>query len=119
MRLLLATALLLCASAARAQPAFPGGAFGDKEGCRYARTGESTGADTFFLLDAQGVTTAASFCAMKKVVANSASTFTLTLACESEEGAGADEAVEAVRKGGDVTLRFGDGTIWGPLARCR
>ena len=38
---------------------------GDKEGCHYATTGQSSGADLFFLLNKEGVTTAASYCEFK------------------------------------------------------
>ena len=39
------------------------GSYGDEEGCHYAETGETSGADFFFLLNKEGVTTAASYCA--------------------------------------------------------
>ena len=36
------------------------GSYGNKDGCAYAKSGESTGSDNFFLLTSEAITTAAS-----------------------------------------------------------
>ncbi|MCQ8780894.1 hypothetical protein [Mangrovibrevibacter kandeliae] len=120
LRAALAAPLLgLMAGTAAAAPAFPDAAYGDKDGCAYAKTGESSGSDTFFLLDREGVTTAASYCELKGVKSTGADTFDLKLSCEAEGEDATEDHASAKRSGRTVTLHFADGTTWGPLTRCK
>ena len=57
-KLVFALALCLPAPLASEAAQFLDGAYGNKEGCTYAKTGESSGADVFLLLNDEGVTTA-------------------------------------------------------------
>ena len=119
-RTLLLTGFLAAAATAQAaESAFPGGSFGEAEGCRYARTGDSSGADSFLLLNAEGITTSVATCALKKAVKRNASTYDLTIACESEGESGGDESAKATLGKKGWTIRVEDGTVWGPLPRCR
>lgn len=123
MRTLLLGGFLAAAAAAAvpahaADTAFPGGSFGEREGCRYAQTGESSGADSFLLLNAEGITTSVATCALRKVAKRNAATFDLTIACESEGESGGDESARATLGEKGWTIQVEDGTVWGPLAKC-
>jgi hypothetical protein len=106
-----------------AAPTFLDGAYGNKEGCLYARTGTSSGADEFFVLNDEGITTAVSYCQFAGEPTKTATGFTISAHCtaEGEEGddASATETVALDRSAAGYTIRFKDGTTWGPLAQCR
>ncbi len=109
------------ASAAHADPLPLKGSYGNKDGCAYAETGESTGSDDFFLLTPETVTTAASYCEFKKVL-KSAKAFRATMSCQEEGGdeAGTAFEIDVTPSGKDAyTLTFDDGTVWGPLKLCK
>ncbi|WP_428425864.1 hypothetical protein [Pararhizobium sp.] len=111
---------LAMTGAADAQQAFLDGSYGNKDGCAYAKTGESTGSDNFFLLTNEGITTAASYCSFKAPVMKNGTSFTATVSCSKEGESGeADESVEILRTGKDYTIAFKDGTRWGPLKKCK
>lgn len=118
-------ALLLLAGFAMAGPvvaseAFLDGDYGNTDGCAYAKTGESTGSDNFFLLTNEGITTAASYCEFKGPVTKSGASFAATVSCSAEGESGeADESVEILRSRKDYTIAFKDGTRWGPLKKCK
>ncbi len=104
---------------ASAQSTFLDGAYGNKEGCVYANTGESSGADYFFLLTDEAITTAASYCAFKGPVTKNGTSFSATMSCEEEGMEGSDdETVEINRTDKAYTIVFKDGTTWGPLLKC-
>ncbi|MGE7367861.1 hypothetical protein ACQKKX_02170 [Neorhizobium sp. NPDC001467] len=98
---------------------FLDGAYGNKEGCAYARTGESSGADVFFLLNAEGITTATAFCAFKDRPMTTAGGFKIKTQCESEGESGAVETVDLTKSARGYIIAFKDGTRWGPLPKCR
>ncbi|WP_068958141.1 hypothetical protein [Pararhizobium polonicum] len=105
---------------ADAQQAFLDGAYGNKDGCAYAKTGESTGSDDFFLLTGEGITTAASYCGFKGDVTKEGDSFAAAISCSEEgEGGETEDRVEIRRTGKDYTIAFKDGTRWGPLKRCK
>ncbi len=118
-------ALLFMTSLAMAAPAvasetFLDGDYGNKDGCAYSKTGESTGSDNFFLLTNEGITTAASYCSFKGPVTKNGTSFAATVTCSEEgESGGADESVEILRTRKDYTIAFKDGTRWGPLKKCK
>lgn len=110
--------LLLWATAAQAADSFPGGTFGEAAGCRYARTGDSSGADDFLLIDRKAITTSVAVCRIKRATMSGSSSAKLVLSCESEGESGGDEtAVAALRKGA-WTVTLADGTVFGPAKRC-
>ncbi|MBB3996425.1 hypothetical protein [Aureimonas pseudogalii] len=110
--------LAMPSSGAGAADGFPGGTFGQRDGCRYAKTGESSGADDFLLIDREAITTSTAVCHIRKVVMTSARAATLTLACESGDETGGEEAASATLKNGAWTVRLSDGTSFGPAKRC-
>ncbi|GLR51165.1 hypothetical protein KYK30_30285 [Shinella yambaruensis] len=93
------------------------GSYGDAEGCRYAETG---GADFFFLLNKDGVTTAASYCAFKGEGNRVGGATKVAAECHEE---GYEETtpyeLTLTPDGGGYTVSFPDGTRWGPLMRCK
>jgi hypothetical protein len=96
------------------------GSYGDKEGCRYAETGESSGADFFFLLNKEGVTTAVSYCEFKREGKQIGGVTKVAAECHEE---GYEETtlheLTLTPEGGGYSVSFPDGTRWGPLMRCK
>ncbi|MCR6501449.1 hypothetical protein MUO32_20645 [Shinella sp. CPCC 101442] len=95
------------------------GSYGNAEGCHYSKTGESSGADVFFLLNKEGVTTAASYCEFKGT--SKVGGATIVKAECSEEGMTETTPHELTltHDNGGYTISFPDGTRWGPLTRCK
>jgi hypothetical protein len=120
MRTLLMTVVVSALLASSASSAtFLDGAYGEKEGCTYSQTGESSGADEFFLLNDEGVTTATAFCAFSGKPTKTASGFKITAQCESEGEKGQKETVDLKKSPEGYTISFKDGTSWGPLPKCK
>jgi len=96
------------------------GSYGDKEGCHYAETGESSGADIFFLLNKEGVTTAVSYCEFQGEGKKAGGGTVVKAGCHEE---GSEEVtpyeLTLTPDSGGYTISFPDGTRWGPLARCK
>ena len=92
----------------------------DKEGCRYAETGESSGADIFFLLDGKGVTTAVSYCEFKEEGKSVGGATKVAAKCH-EEGSEETTPTEMTLTpdSGGYTVGLPDGTRWGPLMRSK
>lgn len=111
-------AVILCASSTQSAE-FLDGAYGNREGCIYARTGESSGADLFFLLNDEGVTTAASFCEFKSAAAKTATGFTIKAQCDAEGETGPVHTMTLTKSAKGYTITARDGTKWGPLPKCR
>ncbi|MBP1861267.1 hypothetical protein [Rhizobium herbae] len=107
-------------AAASAQAKLLDGAYGNKEGCIYASTGESSGADFFFLLTDEAITSAASYCTFKGPITKRGSSFSAIIACQ-EEGmeAETDHDVDINRVDASYTIVFKDRSIWGPLDKCK
>ena len=102
-----------------AAPTFLDGAYGNAEGCIYAKTGESSGADAFFLLNDEGITTATAYCQFEGTAVKTASGFSIRTQCDAEGEVGPKETVALDRSATGYTIRFNDGTTWGPLSQCR
>jgi hypothetical protein len=118
----LLTGIFLAAPLAVAAASLPiDGKYGNKAGCAYARTGESDGADDFFLLTPEAMTTAASVCEVKTVGKTVGDTTSVVFACQDEgEDGAADSPAKVIKAGKNAyTVTFDDGTVWGPLKRCR
>ena len=96
------------------------GSYGNAEGCHYSETGESSGADVFFLLNKEGVTTAASYCEFKGEGKQVEGATRVTAECQEE---GSEQATSyelaLTPDNGGYTISFPDGTRWGPLTRCK
>jgi len=98
------------------------GSYGNKDGCAYAKTGESTGSENFFLLTSEAITTAASYCEIKKLVKTEGKNFTATVSCqaEGEEGESEDTAkITSGPKGYTIGLASDAAIKWGPLPLCK
>ena len=94
--------------------------YGSKEGCIYAKTGDSSGADAFFLLTKDSVTTSTAQCTFGKLVSNKAGTIKAHATCESEGEDGGDEIVTLTPAGKSAyTVDFDDGSHWGAAKQCR
>ncbi|SCX14331.1 hypothetical protein DSM25558_1840 [Agrobacterium sp. DSM 25558] len=120
MKTILITAIMSALLGSTANSAaFLDGAYGEKEGCTYSKTSESSGADEFFLLNDEGITTATAFCAFSGKPAKTATGFKITAQCESEGEKGSKETVNLTKSAQGYTITFKDGTSWGPLAKCK
>ncbi|CDZ63199.1 Hypothetical protein NGAL_HAMBI2605_23370 [Neorhizobium galegae bv. orientalis] len=98
---------------------FLDGVYGSKEGCTYARTGESSGADDFLLLNDDGVTTSVSACEFKGMPKKTANGFTIKAACEAEGEVGPEDTATITKSAKGYTVSFPDGTKLGPMPKCR
>ncbi|TCU14334.1 hypothetical protein [Rhizobium sullae] len=119
--------LAALSTAAQAETLPIKGSYGNKDGCTYAKSGESTGSDDFFLLTSEAITTAASYCEIKKVLTTEGKTFTATVSCQAEgeqadgeEGEGHDTAkISSGPKGYTIGFTSDDTIKLGPLPLCK
>jgi len=119
--------LTIVSLAALSTAAFAGtlpikGSYGNKDGCAYAKSGESTGSENFFLLTSKAITTAASYCEIKKLVKTEGKNFTAAVSCqaEGEEGESEDTAkITSGPKGYTIGLASDAAIKWGPLPLCK
>ena len=98
------------------------GSYGNKDGCAYAKSGESTGSDDFFLLTPEAITTSASYCEFKKVLKTDGASFTATVSCQEEgEENGTDYTAKLSSGPKGYTVTFTDDAAirWGPMALCK
>ena len=97
------------------------GKYGDKSGCHYAKTEESSGEDDFLLLTPEDVRTSVAYCSFKSIDKTVGDTITATLTCADEGESGEQDFVaDVIRNGKDeYTVKFKDGSVWGPMTRCR
>ena len=97
------------------------GKFGNKDGCAYAKTGESTGSEDFYLLTPEAMTTATAYCEVKTVGKTKSETTNVVFSCQAEgEEGGTDSPAKVIRADKNAyKVVFDDGTSWGPLKRCK
>ena len=97
------------------------GSYGSKEGCLYARTGDSSGAEDFFLLTKEALTTATAYCEVKSVGKTDGKSTAVTFSCQAEgEDSATELAGKVIRSGKDaVSVTLDGGSSWGPYKRCR
>ena len=122
-RLFLTLASLAALTSAAAADTLPiKGSYGNKDGCAYAKSGESTGSENFFLLTSEAITTAASYCEVKKILKVEGKNFSATVACqaEGEESSSDDTArITSGPKGYMIGLASDANIKWGPLPLCK
>ncbi|WP_186397416.1 hypothetical protein [Stappia sp. TSB10GB4] len=126
-RLLPFLALLLAVAPAAADTTAIEGRYGDAEGCALtaegaaegAEGGAVTGADFFFLMDDEGISTAVSYCAFSPERRMRANGLEILAQCHEE---GEEEVTPFTltlrREGEGYLVAFPDGMTWGPLMRC-
>ena len=116
-------ASILCAApfAASAASLPIDGKYGNKAGCLYAKTGETTGEDDFILLTPEDIRSAVAFCEIKSIGKVAGKKISTTLSCADEGEAGnTNFDADVIRTGQDsYRVDFNDGTSWGPFKRCR
>jgi hypothetical protein len=120
-RTLIASVLCLAPVIASAASLPIDGKYGNQPGCHYAKTEESSGDDDFLLLTPDDVRTSVAFCSFKSIDKTTGDTITATLTCADEGESGDQDFVADVignRKDG-YTVKFKDGSVWGPMKRCR
>ena len=115
---LVAAAMLATAAEADTLPIK--GNYGNKDGCSYAKSGESTGSDNFFLLTSEAITTAASVCTIKKLIKTDGKSFIAAVSCQAEDGESDDTArISYGPKGYTIGFTSDASTKWGPLPPCK
>ena len=94
--------------------------YGSKEGCIYAKTGESSGADDFLLMTPDDIRTSVGFCEYKSLVKTEGNTMTVILSCAAEgEDTNTDFQADFILTGKKTyDVKFADGTAWGPFKKC-
>jgi hypothetical protein len=97
---------------------FLDGAYGSKEGCIYAKTGDSSGADDFLLLTDERVTTSVSVCDFKGAATKTSTGFTIKAECDAEGEKGPVETATITKSAKGYTVSFPDGTKLGPMPKC-
>jgi hypothetical protein len=115
--------LLLAAPCAVAAATLPiDGTYGNERGCRLARTGDYSEDDSARILTAEGLQTMVTACSFDAVTPLGASGNAVAMTCASE-GSGPEyntsdraEIFGSPEQG--YTVRFADGTTWGPLKKC-
>lgn len=98
------------------------GSYGNKDGCAYAKTGESTGSEDFFLLTSEAITTATAVCEIQKVLKIEGKNFTATVSCQAEgEESGTEDTAKITSGPKGYTIGFtSDAAMkWGPLPLCK
>ena len=120
-RLLAVLVVMAASSPGHAASPVLDGSYGSKEGCLYARTGESSGAEDFFLLTKEALTTAMAYCEVKSIGKTDGKSTTVTFSCQAEGEDGASEVAGKVTHSGKdaVIVTMDGGTSWGPYKRCR
>ena len=103
------------------QQKFLDGAYGNKEGCIYAKTGESSGSDEFFLLTDEAITTATAYCEFSGDVTKKDTSFAAKVSCSAEGESEASEFnIDILREKDGYIIDFKDGAArWGPLPKCK
>ena len=98
------------------------GNYGSDAGCRVARTGSYEPNDDVFLLTPDSVGTAVTLCSFNSVQTAPDGGQKVTLTCASEgegpEGNSQDKAEITGDPTAGYTIRFTDGSTWGPLTKC-
>jgi hypothetical protein len=122
-RALATIGLLLAAPCAATAATLPiGGSYGNDRGCALARTGAYDPVDGVYLLTPNEIATSVTLCSFDAVSPAPGGGHHVRMTCSSEGSGPEDDTTEAADISGSAdagyTIRFADGTTWGPLARC-
>ena len=98
------------------------GNYGNELGCQLARSGEYNPVEGVELLTPTELSTSVTLCGFDAVTTISESKFEVTVTCASEGSGPEDNTTEKAEITGDpatgYSVRFADGTSWGPLKKC-
>lgn len=98
------------------------GKYGSELGCRVAMTGEYIESNDTYLLTPESVGTSVSYCAFNSVTSAPGGRHVVSMTCSSEGSGPEGDTQEIAEISGDsvtgYTVRFADGTFWGPLTKC-
>jgi hypothetical protein len=97
------------------------GTYGNPAGCTLARTKNYGEDDSARILRPDGVESMVTACSFNTVTTLANGRHQVTMTCSSEGSGPEDESEEADISGSTdagYTVRFRDGTTWGPLVRC-
>ena len=112
-------ALPLCASAATLPIE---GSYGNELGCRLARSGEYNPVEGVELLTPSEISTAVTLCSFDEVKPAPGNRYQVSMTCASEGSGPEDNSKDTAEISGSATggytVRFADGTTWGPLKKC-
>ena len=115
---ILAISMAFAATGAHAAN-FLDGDYGDKSGCVYAKTGNPSDDGDFFLINNEGVTTAAATCDFSGDATKTATGFTIKAQCDAdgEESKVGTATITETPKGYTVSLPGGG--KFGPVTKCK
>jgi hypothetical protein len=116
------TALIYAAPLTAGAAVLPiSGSYGNDLGCELARTGNYNPVDGVYLLTPQELATSVTSCSFDEVT-STADRHRVSMTCASEGSGPEDNTTEKAEIAGSAaagyTVRFPDGTEWGPLKRC-
>lgn len=105
----------VCAHAAE----FLDGDYGDKNGCIYAKTGNTADDADFFLLNSDGITTAAATCDFDGTAEKTATGFSIKTQCDADGEPSSVGTATLTRSDKGYAVTLPDGTKMGPVPKCR
>jgi hypothetical protein len=122
-RRLAMTALTCVAPAVAIAATLPiDGTFGNDRGCQLARMGDYSEDDSARILTADGLQTMVTACSFDAVTSLKAGGHAVVMTCASEGSGPEDNTTDKAEISGNpehgYSIRFADGTTWGPLTRC-
>ena len=98
------------------------GTYGNDRGCRLARLGDYSEDDSARILTAEGLQTMVTYCSFDAVTPTPSGNHQVALTCASEGSGSEDNTTDKADVSGNpaqgYTVRFADGTTWGPLTKC-
>lgn len=98
------------------------GSYGNELGCKLALTGEYNPVEGVELLTPTEMSTAVSLCTFKEIVSAPGNRLHVSMTCSYEGSGPEDDTEDKAEISGDpvagYTVRFADGTSWGPLRKC-
>lgn len=98
------------------------GSYGNDLGCELARTGNYNPVDNVYLLTPQELSTSVTLCGFDAVKPGPDGVLMVRMTCASEGSGPEDNTKENAEITGTpesgYTVRFTDGTRWGPLGKC-
>lgn len=117
-KILWALPLALAAMPAHAAN-FLDGDYGDKSGCVYSKTGNTSDDGNFFVINNDGITTADATCDFDGDATKTATGFTIKAQCDADGEASKVGNVTLTQSPKGYAISLPDGTKFGPYAKCK